>query len=323
MSDGASWWTAYKVPGAALAGGVVCGLVASGLLGWALNNVGVAPGASTAPRVADTPAADSVDDAALAAGGGGAAVAPGTRRRQSEQTYRDAILARNLFDSSKVGVDAGCLPGEPGCEEEQPTTVADLDVTLKGTVVSNVDAYSAAFFVEKGNESVEAYGIGQTVSGAEILSIHGDYVMLLHNNQQVRLGLGDEAKAKGTKKPEPADSDGEEGIDQESETEFTIDRSLVDEQLSDLAGLGRMARAFLHRAPDGSYDGYRLSAIRRNTLPDKLGIKNGDIVHEVNGMPLTSLDGAMQALEALRSESDLEAVVTRRGERVTLKYTIE
>ena len=69
-------------------------------------------------------------------------------------------------------------------------------------------------------------------------------------------------------------------------------------------------------------DGYRLSAIRRGSLFDKLGIKNGDVVHGVNDMPLTNTDGAFQAFQTLQTESAFTFEVTRRNQRQTFEYEV-
>lgn len=83
----------------------------------------------------------------------------------------------------------------------------------------------------------------------------------------------------------------------------------------------RLGRALLHRGGDGEYDGYRLSAIRRNGALDLLGIKNGDTIHEVAGIPVTGMDRAEAALLAAQEAEAFDVVLTRRGERMSL--TIE
>jgi general secretion pathway protein C len=69
-------------------------------------------------------------------------------------------------------------------------------------------------------------------------------------------------------------------------------------------------------------DGYRLSAIRRGTLFDKLGIKNGDIVHTVNGQSLSSTSDAMNAYQGLQNESSFSFEITRRNKKKTLNYQV-
>lgn len=249
-------------------------------------------------------------------GEGKAGTLSATSQRLSESAYREAILGRNIFDQSKIGVveEAGAGGGDG-------VTQTELNVTLKGTVVAEPAEYSAAFIVEAGKESAYAYGIGQSVQGAEILEIQVDRVKFLRNGREEWLLMGEE-KAGSTASAAAPMPEGDGDVQQSSETEFVVSRAMMDEKLNDLAGLAREARALLHRGPDGEYDGYRLSAIRRGSLADKLGIRNGDIVHSVNGLELNSLDGAMRALEALRSESGLKAEVTRRGQPVTLGYDI-
>ena len=112
-------------------------------------------------------------------------------------------------------------------------------------------------------------------------------------------------------------------IEKVSDTEFIVPRDLLDKQLADLEGLSQMGRALLHRGPDGEFDGYRLSAIRRGSLPDQLGIRNGDVIHSVNDMPLSSVQGAMTAFQTLQNESGFSFEVTRRGQTVSMGYQVK
>lgn len=231
-------------------------------------------------------------------------------RRLSENEYEESILGRNIFDPSKIGK----------AETEGGDPVSELKVTLRGTVVAIPSAYSAAFIAEDGKETVSAFGIGQKVQGAEILEILDKRVRVRHisgTEEWLVVGAEKPVSAEGAK---PASAEG--GITGDGETNFTIERSTLDAALGNMDEMSSMARALLHRGPDGEYDGYRLSAIRRDTLPDKVGIRNGDIVHSVNGLPINSLDGAMKALEALKTQPNLKVEVTRRGQPMSLNYDI-
>ncbi len=236
-------------------------------------------------------------------------------RALSERQYLENIHGRNIFDLSKIGVevDGDLRPGE-----EQPS---DLNVKLLGTVVADPAAYSAAFILEDGKPSANAYGVTQRIMDAEIILIEEDRVKLRRGDgREEWLTIGD-----GTAKPgndvAAAPATGED-VAQTGDNQFEVTRQMLEENLNDLEGLSRMGRALLHRGPDGDFDGYRLSAIRRGSLPDKLGIRNGDIVHSVNGMQLDSVQGAMQALQALQKENGLKFEVTRRGQPVTLNYSV-
>ena len=95
----------------------------------------------------------------------------------------------------------------------------------------------------------------------------------------------------------------------------------VRQLLADREALSRQGRALLHRSAEGEYDGYRLSALRFQSPLDLLGFKNGDVVHEVAGMPVTSMQEVEAAYAAIQELDRFDVVVGRRGERLVL--TIE
>lgn len=94
-----------------------------------------------------------------------------------------------------------------------------------------------------------------------------------------------------------------------------------DGSLSDLstASVDAMGRALLHRDAHGNIDGYRLSGIRRGSIGDDLGLRNGDIVHAVNGHAVPSMSEAEEVLEAAKTAKFLHLELTRRGEPVDLR----
>lgn len=247
---------------------------------------------------------------------------PAARSRTKKQ-YIDDILARNIFDPDAIGRES-----EEFEEMEEGDVVTDLDLVLIGTMVAVPETFSSAFIAESKKEGKgQGYGIGQKVLDAEIIKIESRKVHLKRANGQIEiLSMDEEDKSvRASSEPSPAgeDADGEDAqIEQVSETKFIVERDLVDKYLGNLDGIARMGRAIPHRGADGDIDGYRLSGIRRNTVGQKLGIKNGDIVHGVNGQSLTSMQGAMAAFSSLQSESSFSFEVTRRGQKMTLEYEV-
>jgi S1-C subfamily serine protease len=135
--------------------------------------------------------------------------------------------------------------------------------------------------------------------------------------------MGEDAPA-ATPAPRPSSGDSdEEGVEKVDDNNYVIDRELVDRYLTDLDAIGRLGRAIPHRGSDGEIDGYRLSGVRRRSIGDKIGIKNGDIVHSVNGASLDSMQGAMAAYQTLQSENRFTFEVTRRGQRQTMSYEVK
>jgi hypothetical protein len=94
---------------------------------------------------------------------------------------------------------------------------------------------------------------------------------------------------------------------------------------ADLEYAGTLGRALLHRGPDGEYDGYRLSAIRKGSMGDRLGVLNGDILHEVDGVPVQSMEDAMTAYARVIDPTVKVTTLTvlRRGAPIELQVPLD
>jgi len=249
--------------------------------------------------------------------------AAATVRAPGKHSYLDPILRRNIFDSSAVGATA-TAEGEVAGGERR----TDLRVTLLATVVAEPETFSSALIASgEGREgSARGYGIGDTLEDATILRIEQKKVVIRRSDGALEyLDMGGE----GTKKVASvvrtfggAEPEGDAGITQTGEYSWEVDESLLAGALGNIDTLIAEVRATPHKGPDGEIDGFRLSAIRRGSLLQKLGIKNGDVIHGVNGTPLTNATGAMGAFQSMSSERQFSFEVTRRNQKQTFEYSV-
>jgi general secretion pathway protein C len=107
-----------------------------------------------------------------------------------------------------------------------------------------------------------------------------------------------------------------------SDTEFAIERGLVDEVMENQATLMRSAR-IVPEQKNGETIGIRLFGIRPDTLLGTLGIQNGDRLEEINGFKMGNPEQALQAYAKLRSAEKLTMKVNRRGNPTTLEYNFK
>jgi general secretion pathway protein C len=107
-----------------------------------------------------------------------------------------------------------------------------------------------------------------------------------------------------------------------SDTEFQIDRAVVDNILEHQADLMRTAR-IVPEQKDGKVVGIRLFGIRPETLLGKLGLQNGDRLEAINGFEMASPEKALEAYARLRSAESLSVKVTRRGSPLTIDFKIQ
>ena len=66
----------------------------------------------------------------------------------------------------------------------------------------------------------------------------------------------------------------------------------------------------------------RLFAIRRDSLYEKLGLKNGDILTAVNENNLSDPSQALKIFEQLKNERSINVKLERNGENKDLHYAI-
>ncbi len=246
----------------------------------------------------------------------------------------NAIVSRNMFCSA-------CLPEEvveevaSGADSDTvPTT--SLPLRLLATNVSTESQYSFATIQNTSTERQGSYGMSQQIpDGGEIVRISVRYVDFRNAEKRrvERINLLDTKtptkRVDATREPstprnakEALLAEIEEGVNKVSDTEFELDRKVVDKVLANPASVMKGARVRPH-TKDGKTDGFKLFAIRPNSLYAKLGLKNGDTIHSVNGMELNSVDAALRVYSKLRTATSLSVNATRRGKPVSLNYTVK
>ncbi|MCX4245137.1 hypothetical protein [Paraliomyxa miuraensis] len=103
--------------------------------------------------------------------------------------------------------------------------------------------------------------------------------------------------------------------------ECTIDRAFLEHLLATPALLSKQAR-IVPGQRDGRIVGYKLYGIRPDSLPKRLGFKNGDMLVAINGIELDSMEKAMNMYIKLRRATSLEIELERKGVPMTLDVDV-
>ncbi len=242
------------------------------------------------------------------------------RSTPNERQYVHSIVNRSIFDSSQAGAKASSTL-EPA---EGDSIESSLQLTLLATIVASPDQYSVALIQDESGGS-STYGVGYDLIGqATITKIEKSRVYFQRNNaEQIEyIEIGGEASTSDSpkKRTSAASEDGE--VQKVGNNKYVVDQSVLDEILANPEKLYTQVRVTPHKDQDGNIDGYRMTGIRRKSLFYKLGIKNGDIVHSVNGQQLNSLSAAMDAYNSLGNSRDFNFDVTRRKNKQTFEYEV-
>lgn len=249
-----------------------------------------------------------------------APTAPTSRTvKRSGKSLIAPIVRRNIFDSSKVGSVTTVS------EDSEAGGKTTLPLILLATIVAEPAEFSSALIMEeKGDDGSQGYGIGDSLLGeAKIHRIEPRRVVLIRSDDTLEyLDMeGSTVAVSDTKGPKKGKKGKWGGIEKTGENKFVVDEDTFNKALENPEKLANSIRAVPNKGTDG-IDGYRLSGIRRSSLFNKLGIRNGDVVHTVNGHELTSMQTAMEAYQSLQSERNFNFEVTRRNKRQTFEYEV-
>jgi general secretion pathway protein C len=260
-----------------------------------------------------------------------AAVVPSPMQPAKQTRSKDGspLATRNMFCSE-------CTPA-PVVANADPSSISttSLPLVLLATMVSTNPKDSYATIINTENQKQGAYSVGDPVPGASgaVKEIHYKYIDFENSGHIERLVLAGAtppavAAAPVAEQPanngEPVDdlqASIDSGIKKIDDNNYEIDKALVDKVLANPMGVAKGARV-VPAVKNGKPDGFKLYAIRPNSVYAKLGLTNGDTLQSINGFELTSADKALEVYTKLREATSLEVEVTRRGKPMTLKYSI-
>ncbi|HEU4579086.1 MAG TPA: type II secretion system protein GspC [Polyangiaceae bacterium] len=273
-------------------------------------------------------------------------------------TNGDAILARNPFDSVTGPLDRTPITAELPEQQQEAADVTDPlhapecdDVAVNIITESPDPAWSLAQLKGPGDPDAATRRVGDDVGKMKVAYIGynaekaSPAVWLLSSEKLCQALLFSEKKAKAEASsgeaapaaPAPAEErparraarsgagavppDIAAKIHKVSETEFNVDRSVVDSILENQATLMRSAR-IVPEQKDGKTVGIRLFGIRPDTLLGSLGLQNGDRLESINGFDVANPEKALEAFAHLRTASALQVHLNRRGKDTNLQINI-
>lgn len=104
---------------------------------------------------------------------------------------------------------------------------------------------------------------------------------------------------------------------------FHISATEVDSHLNDFGSLLNQARMVPY-FKNGKHSGFRVKAIDKGSLYEKLGLHNNDIIKAVNGESLAEAGGEklMGLFKLLRNEREFTVEIERGGSAQTLSYYV-
>lgn len=200
----------------------------------------------------------------------------------------------------------------PAANANAPETT--LALTLRGIVAANRDHQeSRAIIAAGGNE--QNYGVGaQLPGGAVIQAIYPDRVLLSLNGRLEALRL---PKASGMDNADNTTTPLLPTVVYGSTLPPTTSlNQLRNDVVNHPERLLDIVRAMPVMA-NGKLVGYRVFPVGNSTAFTQFGLKPGDVVTAVNGLPLDNPAESMRILGSLKTSDQISITLTRNGQQQT------
>jgi general secretion pathway protein C len=263
---------------------------------------------------------------------GPVAVAPPARPLEAppprDWAARQVILERNLFQASTLLPEEPVGPTPEELEEQLEAT--RLPLRLLGTVAASdpKEAWAAVEDTQQRRRLVVRTR-DRLSDSATVVRIERRRIVLDNNGRREELVL-DEAQVAGLPGGPPRAAAATPGVgnlrdrvQRLSDSSFQVQRNDVQQAMRNPSELFTQAR-ILPKYENGEMAGVQLNAIQPGSLFEQIGVRNGDVITEVNGIEVTSPQDSSRLLQELTQATEFQVeVVGEDGEPRTLSYVVQ
>jgi general secretion pathway protein C len=203
--------------------------------------------------------------------------------------------------------------------EDSGPARSGLAVKLIGTLSGVARRWVVASLDVRGK--AHSYAIGDEIEGASIIDIERNRVIVWNQSRQEFIDRGaptEAIRSEAIPGIPPRQGIGA-GIRALSPTEYEVPRPELDNILSDIDTIATQARS-VPVIKEGRMQGLRLFGIRPESVYQRLGISNGDVITRINGEQLDSMSKGVQLFARLRDTSRIDVEFERNGTPTRKSY---
>ncbi|MBN2371839.1 MAG: hypothetical protein JXO72_15260 [Vicinamibacteria bacterium] len=196
------------------------------------------------------------------------------------------------------------------------------DVVLSGLVLSWDENAGAAILSSAGQTRVVI--VGDAVFGGQIVAIDAKGATLLFGEERLRLHLTKRNAMRGADRipSSPAAVPAPTAAAPAVASNLTLSRADIDRRLSLELDRILAETALVPVTDEGRIVGVALRRIAQGSLLTEVGLRPGDVITELNGTTIDGISTLMSLYARLQSASELNAVVLREGQPVSISLKL-
>ncbi len=250
---------------------------------------------------------------------------------------RKLIIKRNIFNlTGEVGDDADDLEGLKAQEKGDSIVKSSLALKLRGLIYGGDPFSGLAVLEDTIKKNISSFMVGDIIAeDTKLIEVHPKKIILQRSSGKEFIELEEPelvrskrkkntAKAKEAPKfasggvPETFKEEGFERKGGQIMMSADYKRKVLGQ---DLAKVLQDAKAEPYLV-NGELSGFRLTRIREDSIYQKSGFLEGDLVKEINGLPLTDTAQAIKLLNSLKDEREIEVRLERDSKNLTISLQV-
>ena len=185
------------------------------------------------------------------------------------------------------------------------------DLAAVGIVASKDPAHSVVLLRSGGRTRV--VGIGESAFGGRVTAVAADSVALEFEGRRIDLRLSGEP-GRAAAAPAPSVT-GDAGA-------HVLARRDVERRISEEAPRILAETTLMPAVDAGRVAGFTLTRVPENSLLTEAGLRAGDVLTQINDIPIDSMATLIGLWPKLQGQSTLTAVVLRNGQPVSLTVSL-
>lgn len=222
---------------------------------------------------------------------------------------------RSIWENNIFFTSAGDPPPLSDSVQVDQLNLTSLNCSLVGTMVQEAgDGW--AVIMDNDDNRQDMVMVGSNFKGARVVRILKDKVVLNWNGKDELLLMDMEER------PETASATPVSRVPGRGQVlTYNISRSLVQQSLGDLTSVMSKVRVEPHFA-GGKADGFRLSQIQSGSVLTSVGFQSGDIIKNVNGRKVATVEDAMRLYESMKGSSFFRIGIERNNVPNTIQIRV-
>ena len=238
--------------------------------------------------------------------------------RASVPAMVEHIRTSGLFPLPPDPLGMSTAEGSGAPPSRAPLNLASK-LTLLGVVIGDHEGLSAIVEELSSKRQLFFRLHDQIPDVGEISEIRRDGMVVRQGDQQEFLGL---AASQIEKPPAAPVTAGSAGVQVPgSPVRTVLDRRDVEQAMGDLPKLLSQARAVPYLV-NGAMNGFRLDYIAPSSFYEKIGLKYGDVLQQVNGVNIRDPGTMLTLFQQLRNEKTVKLDVLRNNQRTAMTFDI-